>query len=376
MTCPIIKINKTTRREWQRAGKIIKRGGLVAFPTETVYGLGANALDKKAVRKIFEVKGRPLDNPIIVHIADLQELSNLVKEIPKTAEILARKFWPGPLTLVLFKKPIVSDEVTAGSNTVAIRMPKNKIALELIKAAKVPIAAPSANLAGKPSPTEANHVFEDIGDRIDLILDGGRTEIGIESTVVDLTVKPAQVLRPGGVPFEELKKVIKDIQLHPSLWGKKFTPFRDKSLTGFKGKAKSPGMKYRHYAPRTPLILVEGNLNERIKKFRNLISLYRKQKKLVGVMISRETKKLLKEGDLILVIGSRKNLKEISRNLFQTLRKFDRIGVDPAPLRKRVGVKTRVSQKRCGVDVILAETFPEKGIGFALMHRLKRAAQT
>ena len=324
----------------KKAAEIIRQGGIVAFPTETVYGLGANALNKKAVRRIFKVKERPLDNPLIVHIADVKDLAKLAKNIPKNTNILAKKFWPGPLTLILFKK-LVSKEVTAGGNTVAIRMPQNKIALELIRSSGVPIAAPSANLAGRPSPTEACHVFEDLGDKVDLILDGGRTEIGVESTVVDLTVKPPQILRPGGISFEELKKVIKDIQLHPSLLGKKF-----------KGKVKSPGMKYRHYAPRAPLILVEGNLNERIKKFRNLISLYRKQKKLVGVMISRETKKLLKEGDLILVIGSRKNLKEISRNLFQTLRKFD----------------------ETGVDIILAETFPEKGIGFALMHRLKKAA--
>ncbi len=356
----------------QKAAEIIKKGGLVAFPTETVYGLGANALDKKAVRKIFEVKGRPLDNPVIVHIADIGDLKKLAKTIPKEAEILvdphfkkfglgSKKFWPGPLTLVLFKKKVVPIEVTAGGNTVAIRMPKNKIALRLIKAAGVPIAAPSANLAGRPSPTTAKHVFEDLGNKIDLILDGGRTKIGLESTVLDLTVKPPQILRPGGISFEELKKVIKDIQLHPSLLGKKL-----------KGKAKSPGMKYRHYAPKAPLILidpvrdskkwgkarkrhisnrVEGDL-KRLKKFKDLISFYKKQKKKVGIMISRETKKFLKNGDVVLVVGSRKNLKEVSRNLFQTLRKFD--------IKK--------------VDVILAETFPEKGIGCAIMHRLKKAA--
>lgn len=379
MTPQIIKINsqRPEKRIIQRVAEIIKKGGLVAFPTETVYGLGANALNKKAVRKIFEVKGRPLDNPIIVHIAEVKDLKKLARDIPKEVEILvhppkfcktklgrARKFWPGPLTLVLFKKKIVPDEVTAGADTVAIRMPKNKVALELIKNSGFPIAAPSANLAGKPSPTQASHVFEDLGKRVDLILDGGRTKVGVESTVVDLTVKPPLILRPGGISFEELKKVLKDIQLHLSLSGKKF-----------QGEAKSPGMKYRHYAPKAPLILVEGDLKKRLKKFKDLISFYKKsrtraelgtgliphrnqvsgagKKKKIGIMISKETKKFLKKGDVNLVVGSRKNLKEISRNLFTTLRKFD--------------------EKR--VDVILTETFPEKGIGFAIMHRLRKAAE-
>jgi L-threonylcarbamoyladenylate synthase len=341
----MIKINpqKPEKKVLQKAAEIIKRGGLVAFPTETVYGLGGNALDKRAVRKIFEVKGRPLDNPVIVHIAEIEDLNLLAKNIPKEAEILAKKFWPGPLTLILFKKKIVPDEVTAEGNTVAIRMPKNKIALKLIKAAGVPIAAPSANLARRPSPTTAQHVFEDLGEKVDLILDGGRTKIGLESTVVDLTVQPPQILRPGEVTFEELKKVLKNLKLHPFLLGEKL---KDKVI-------KSPGMKYRHYAPKALLVLIEGNLKERVKKFKNLIDFYKKQKKMVGVMASQETKKFLKKGDMILVVGSRKNLKEISRNLFQTLRKFDK---------KKV-------------DIILAETFPEKGIGFAIMHRLKKAAR-
>jgi len=335
-------IKKPDKKLIEKAAEIIKKGGLVAFPTETVYGLGANALNRKAVRKIFEAKGRPRDNPLIIHIADKKEIYKLARAIPKKAEKLIDRFWPGALTMVLFKKQIVPDEVTADTNTVAIRMPKNKIALELIKKAGVPIAAPSANLSGRPSPITAQHVFEDLGERVDLIIDGGRTKIGIESTVIDLTVKPIKILRPGGISFEELKKVIKDIQFHPSLF----------DAQEFKGKAKSPGMKYRHYAPKAPLILVGGELKERIKKFRELINFYRKQKKTIGVMISQETKKFLKNGDITLVIGNRKNLKEISRNLFKTLRKFDK--------------------KRAGI--ILAETLPEKGIGFAIMDRLKKAA--
>jgi len=360
MPYQIIKVNpqRSDKNSIQKAAKIIKNSGLVAFPTETVYGLGGNSLDKKAVRKIFEVKGRPLDNPIIVHIADLKDLSKLAKNIPKEVEILARKFWPGPLTLVLFKKKMVSDEVTAGADTVAIRMPKNKIALALIKTSGVPIAAPSANLAGRPSPTEAKHVFEDLGKKVNLILNGGKTKIGVESTVVDLTVKPPQILRPGGVSLEELKKVLKNVKPHPFLLGEKL---KDQVI-------KSPGTKYRHYAPQAPLILVEGK--EKVSKIQSLIDYYRKQKAptrpklapiprfarngplIVGVMASSETKKYYRNANLVLSVGPRKNLEKVAQNLFKTLRQFDK---------KKI-------------DVILAETFPEKGIGFAIMHRLKKAA--
>ena len=351
-----VKINpqKPEKEILQKAAEIIKKGGLVAFPTETVYGLGGNSLDKKAVRKIFEAKGRPFDNPLIVHVADIRDLSKLAKKIPEEAKILTKRFWPGPLTLVLFKKKIVPNEVTAGARTVAIRMPKNKIALELIKLAGSPIAAPSANLAGKPSPTTAGHVSEDLGERVDLILDGGKTKIGVESTVLDLTCKPPLILRPGGVSLEELKKVLKEIKPHPFLLGEKL---KDKIV-------KSPGMKGRHYAPQAPLILVEGKTSkERVLKIQNLIKYYQKSRprrkfgpgknKKVGVLASVETKKFYRDADLILTPGSRKNLEKVAQNLFKTLREFDK---------KRV-------------DIILAETFPEKGIGFAIMDRLKKAAK-
>ncbi len=341
--CQIIKVNpkKPEREIIEKAAKIIKKGGLVAFPTETVYGLGASAFDKKAIRKIFKVKKRPIDNPVIVHIADFKDLKKLAKKIPKEVKILAKKFWPGPLTLVLPKKKIVPDEVTAGAKTVAIRMPKNKIALELIKISGVPIAAPSANLAGRPSPTTAQHVFEDLGDKIDLILDGGKTKVGIESTVLDLTTKPPLILRPGGISLEKLKKVLKNVKPHPFLKGERL---KNKIL-------KSPGMKYRHYAPKAPLILIEEK--NKIKKIKNLIKIYKKKKKIVGVLATKENEKFYKKADLILVVGSQKNLNQIAKNLFKTLREFDK--------RK--------------VDVILAEGFPEKGIGFAIMHRLKKAAK-
>jgi len=362
MITEIIKVNqkKPKKNIIKKAAKIIKKGGLVAFPTETVYGLGANALNKIAVRKIFKVKGRPFDNPMIVHIADFSDLFKLTKNVPQKAKLLIKKFWPGPLTIVLFKTKMVPDEVTAGSKTVAIRMPKNKIALELIKASNVPIAAPSANLATRPSPTTAQHVFEDLKDKIDLILDGGKTKVGVESTVVDLTTKPPLILRPGGISLEKIKKVLKDIKLHS------LRPFGAGKII------KSPGMKYRHYAPKAPLILIEGK--EQISKIQNLIDYYKKQKKIVGVMTTQENKHFYKNANLVLVVGSRKNLKEIAQNLFKTLREFDKKKVDPAPFRKKARVKKKVSSKRCGVDVILAEGFPEKEIGFAIMHRLRKAA--
>jgi L-threonylcarbamoyladenylate synthase len=327
-----------------KAAGVIREGGLVAFPTETVYGLGASALNKKAVKKIFKAKKRPAGNPLIVHIADVNDLSTLAKNIPKEARILAKNFWPGPLTIILNKKKIVPKEITAGGNTVAIRVPNHTIALELIKRAGVPIAAPSANLSGKPSPTSAKHVFEDLGQSVDLILNGGRTKIGIESTVVDLTVKPPLVLRPGGLTMEKLRKILKDVQLLPGLSG---APSREKIKRGI---AKSPGMKYRHYAPSARLILVSaGNMT---KKIQGLIKKYKKQNKKTGVLCSFETKRFYGRADAVLCLGSKENLKTAARNLFKILRGFDK---------KKV-------------DVIFAESFPQKDIGFAIADRLKRAS--
>lgn len=197
------------------AAQFIRKGGLVAFPTETVYGLGADALNADAVLALFEAKKRPLDNPPIVHIADPREVCRLVEEVPKKADLLMTHFWPGPLTLVFRRSSIVPDVTVANLDTVAVRMPKHQVALALIRQSGCPIAAPSANLAGKPSPTNAQHVFEDLNGRIDAILDGGPTNIGVESTVVDVSVDPPMVLRPGGTPFEALKQVLGDMRLHP-----------------------------------------------------------------------------------------------------------------------------------------------------------------
>ncbi len=318
----------------QKAGEIIRKGGLVAFPTETVYGLGANALDRKAVRKIFEVKGRHFDNPLIVHISDLEDLSKLAKDIPSEAIVLVKKFWPGPLTLILKKTKVVPNATTANLDTVAIRMPKDKIALELIRASGVPIAAPSANLSGRPSPTTAQHVLEDFDDKIDLILDGGPTKIGLESTVLDLTTTSPLILRPGGLSLEKIRSVLKNVELHPSLLGEKFA-----------GEVRSPGMKYRHYAPRARLILVRRGMDRMIEKFKG-------EGKRVGILITSENKGKFKDADVTLVVGSKNNLEQIARNLFRVLRQFDLLNV----------------------DVILSETFPKKGLGLAIMNRLKKAS--
>ncbi len=339
MKTEIIKINPKSPNNSiiKFAASIIRRGGLVGFPTETVYGLGADALNPDAVKKIFKIKKRPVDNPLIVHIARKKDLRKLVENIPPKAKILIKKFWPGPLTLVLNKSSIVPKEVTAGGETVAIRMPKNPVALALIRAAKTPIAAPSANLAGKPSPTKAEHVLADFDKKIGLIIDGGQTSIGLESTVLDLTENPPVILRPGGITKECLEKIIGKVE----------------TLKTFKGgKAKSPGLKYRHYAPKARMILVAGNMNEIIKKIKRLADFYKRQNKKIGIMASAETKKYYNAENVILSVGSRKKLKTVARNLFSVLREFDRLKV----------------------EIILAESFPETKIGCAIQNRLKRAA--
>lgn len=232
--------------------KILRGGGLVAFPTETVYGLGANGLNKRAVKKIFLAKGRPQDNPLILHVSDINQVNSLVKEVPDKAKKLMKKFWPGPLTIIFKKSKLVPDIVTCGLDSVAIRLPKNKIALELIKNSDYPIAAPSANLSGKPSPTSAMHVINDLRGKIDAIIDGGEVEIGIESTVLDLTQKIPQILRPGKITKEKLEQVIGNVK------------YNIKSK-----KPRSPGMKYKHYSPDAKVIIIKNNkeLKEVLKKY-------------------------------------------------------------------------------------------------------------
>ena len=326
----------------QSAAEIIQKGGLVAFPTETVYGLGADALNPNAILALFEAKKRPLDNPPIIHIANISEVYKLAKQVPPKAELLMKEFWPGPLTLIFKHSNIVPEVTVAGLDTVAIRMPKHKVALALIKQSNRPIAAPSANLAGKPSPTNAQHVFEDLNGRIDAILDSGPTNIGVESTVVDLSVDPPMVLRPGGTPFEALKKVLGDVKLHPFVQAEQELPME---------KIRSPGMKHKHYAPKAEVILVEGNVPAVIEKVKELSKSYRLKGAKVGILATDETQTAYK-ADVVKSLGSRFNLAIVAQNLFRLLREVDAENV----------------------DVIIAEGVPSEGLGLAVMNRLRKAS--
>lgn len=340
----ILKINgeKPEHDKIILAADIIRRGGLVAFPTETVYGLGADALNPDAVRGIYLAKMRPLDNPIIVHVAGKEDVYKLAVNVPEFAETLIRRFWPGPLTLILKASNIVPRITTGGLDTVAIRMPKHKVALTLIEASGTPIAAPSANLAGRPSPTMAEHVIQDLYGRIDVILDAGPTNIGVESTVLNMTHEPPQILRPGGVTYEELKKVLGEVSIHPAALAKSEVYIKH---------ACSPGMKHKHYAPKAEMFVIEGEINAIVKKVKELAEQYAKAGKRVGILATDESMHKYNSG-IVKSMGSRKELSSAARNLFRLLREFDNEGV----------------------DIIIAEGVPLKGLGLALMNRLRRAA--
>jgi L-threonylcarbamoyladenylate synthase len=323
-----------------QAAALLRGSELVAFPTETVYGLGANATDADAVAKIYAAKGRPSDNPLIVHVADREAVSQIAAQIPPKAETLMERFWPGPLTLVLPKQPVVPDSVTGNLPTVAVRMPDHPVALALIRAAGVPVAAPSANLSGRPSPTAAEHVLEDLAGRIPLVIDGGETGVGLESTVLDLTVEPPAVLRPGGVTVEQLSEAIGLVVV-------------DKAVHGAEAgeRPRSPGMKYQHYSPKAQVILVDGSVLDMQAKIADLLYEYQEEGRRVGVMCSAESRGVY-QAPVVLEYGTRENLPGIAGDLFSTLRAFD----------------------RHGVDVVLVEGVPLQGIGLAIMNRLKRAA--
>ncbi len=328
-------------KRWiQEAANFIRQGQLVALPTETVYGLGANAMNPEACKKIFQVKGRPQDNPLIVHISNLHMVENLAEEWTPQAALCAEKFWPGPLTLVLNKTSSVPDVVSGGLKTVAIRMPKHPVALKVIEEAGVPIAAPSANLSGKPSPTKGSHVWRDLEGKIPLILDAGSSSVGLESTVLDLTGKIPTILRPGGVTKEELEKVLGEVAVDSQV----------------KGQApKAPGMKYRHYAPQGSLTLLLGEQEKVITKIREEIELAHTNQKKVGVLCTRESASLLqgKSPDFLFILGGKDNLDEIAGNLYEGLRLCD----------------------DQGIEVILAEGMDEGGIGSAIMNRLEKASE-
>ncbi|MFM7861536.1 MAG: L-threonylcarbamoyladenylate synthase [Candidatus Nitrosotenuis sp.] len=334
MQTRIIKVNSKNPNlsQIKQAAKTIRSGGLIVFPTETVYGIGANALDSKAVKKIFDTKGRPADNPLIVHISDVADLGILADNIPKIAFDLIGKFWPGPLTIVLKKSRIVPKITTGGLDTVAIRMPKNKIALELISHCGTPIAAPSANVAGRPSPTRAQHVIDDLSGKVGIILDGGPARIGIESTVIDLSTKTPMLLRPGGITLEQLQKVLGKIAIHPIIHGRKTKTIH-----------RSPGMKYRHYSPMARIILIEGSKLKVSKKISQLLQLYKRQGLRVGILGTNI------KSDMTI---TQKNQEQIAANLFRSFREFD-------------------AKK---IDIILAQGTSRKGLGMGIMNRLDKAA--
>ena len=324
------------------AADFIKKGGLVAFPTETVYGLGADALNPKAVLALFEAKRRPVDNPPIVHVGDVKDVYRLTKKVPRKAERLMTRFWPGPLTLIFERSEIVPDVTVASLDTIGIRMPRHWVALALIRGSGCPIAAPSANLAGKPSPTSAKHVLDDLNGRIDVILDAGPTHIGVESTVLDMTVEPPQILRPGGTPYEVLKEVLGKVELNPVAVANKALPVE---------KARSPGVKHRHYAPNADMIVVEGEMTAVVNKINELVCFYVQVNKKVGVLATDETARCYR-ADVVKSLGSRSDKAIVARNLFRLLREFD--------LEK--------------VDVIIAEGVSAERIGLAIMNRLRKAS--
>ncbi|MCY6485614.1 L-threonylcarbamoyladenylate synthase [Clostridium aestuarii] len=332
--------DKPNKEVLKKAGEVIYAGGLVAFPTETVYGLGANALDGEAVKKIFIAKGRPQDNPLIVHVADYN-IDYLVKEIPPIAKKLMEKFWPGPLTLIMKKSSEVSEVTSAGLDTIGIRMPLNPVANILIKEAKVPIAAPSANISGRPSPTDIERCIEDLKGKIEYIIGGEKCGVGLESTIVDCTIEPPCVLRPGGVTLEMLREIDDRIYIDPAIMKKPEKDF----------KPKAPGMKYRHYAPKAPVKIISGDLKKSVAKINEIVQNYIDVDKKVGIMATDETKNQYSNA-VIKSLGSRNDLYSVGKNLFEVLREFD-------------------DEK---VDVILSEAFEEKGMGVAIMNRLKKSA--
>lgn len=331
------KINTDIIRE---AGRILREGRLVAFPTETVYGLGADALNEHAAQKIYAAKGRPSDNPLIIHITNMDDLAKIISFIPEAAKVIADKYWPGPLTMIFDKSGIVPYGTTGGLDTVAVRMPSHEIAREVIDAGGGYIAAPSANTSGRPSPTTALHVEEDMTGKIDMIIDGGSVDIGVESTILDMTVVPPMILRPGAITREMLTELIGEVSVDKTL----ITPDSKKA-------PKAPGMKYRHYAPKAELTIVEGEIKEVIAKINSLAAEKLEEGLKVGIIGTEETVECYPAGD-VKSIGTREDEATIAGSLYGILREFD----------------------NDGVDYIYSEAFATGGIGSAIMNRLLKAA--
>ncbi len=332
VTTRMLKISEArpNKRIISKAAHIIRYGGTVIFPTETVYGLGANAFDESAVLKIFKAKSRPKDNPLIVHIADVGWLSRVVEEIPERFEPIFESVWPGPITFVMRKSKSIPDCVTAGLNKVSVRIPSNRIALSLIKASGVPIAAPSANMATRPSPTKAQHIMEEMKGKVDMILDGGQSAYGIESTIVDITSKVPTVLRPGPFTIDELRKILGNVHYQK----------QNRST----GKPTAPGMKYKHYSPSKPLFLVEKS------SMKKIIDFCVKEKIGVVAICSKETSMEINYKNAI-ILGSESDMYQIARNLFDSFRKLD------------------ISDAEVG----LIQSFEENGVGAAVMNRINKA---
>lgn len=322
------------------AGEIIREGGLVAFPTETVYGLGGDALNPLSSKKIYSAKGRPSDNPLIVHIADVKDMEYIVNSVSESARKLADRFWPGPLTMILPKSDKVPFETTGGLNTVAVRMPVHKTALEFIRAAGGYVAAPSANISGKPSPTCAKFVIQDMDGRIEMIIDGGDAGIGLESTIVDLSGEVPMLLRPGYITVEQLREVLGEVDIDRTI------------LDGdCKERPKAPGMRYKHYAPKGDLTILEGSTKSVVDEIIRRTNKAEGQGKKVGIIATDETASMY-TADSVKSIGSRKDEETIAHRLYNILREFDDEDI----------------------EVIFSESFDTSGIGQAIMNRLLKAA--
>jgi len=344
METRVIPVNreKLQEKDVAEAAELLRRGELVAFPTETVYGLGGDALLPDAARRIYAAKGRPSDNPLIVHIAETEALNALAEEVPEEARALAERFWPGPMTMILRKREIVPDATTGGLGTVAIRMPSDPVAAMLIRESGVYIAAPSANASGRPSPTRAEHVYEDLKGRIPMILDGGPVPIGLESTIVDLTGGTPLILRPGYITIEQLREVLPDVAFDPAVVG---------HMRSDATVARAPGMRYRHYAPKGELTIFTGELKRVVARVQAEAEAKLAEGYRVAVLASEETKECYR-GLTVRSVGDREEEASVAAHLFDTLREFDRMGA----------------------EYIFGECFPEEGVGQAVMNRLVKAA--
>ncbi len=328
--------------ELELAASYIRSGGLVAFPTETVYGLGGDGLLKEASKKIYAAKGRPSDNPLIIHISDYDDVYKLAKEVPDNALKLMEAFWPGPVTLIFKKSDIVPYETTGGLDTVAVRFPIHPVARELIRRSGCYIAAPSANRSGRPSPTRASHVIEDLSGMVDVIIDGGAVDIGLESTIIDMTAEVPTILRPGFVTDDMIREVLGDVVYDPAILAKGI----DENMV-----AKAPGMKYKHYAPKAPLTIIEGDDMKVLSSFDRMIREDRGRGLKVGAIVTDDIRDRV-DADSVISLGDKDDYKAVSHNLFASLRQMD----------------------EDEVDTIYSVGFSDEALGMAIMNRLLKAA--